>query len=42
MARIVLRPCRVPGGDLFGIALTPPGDGFYYVEDEVNSLVLAR
>jgi hypothetical protein len=32
-----------PGsGDLFGIALTPPGDGFYYVEDEVNTLVLAQ
>lgn len=32
-----------PGsGDLFGIAMTPAGDGFYYVEDEVNMLVLAR
>jgi hypothetical protein len=32
-----------PGsGDLFGIALTPSGDGFYYVEDEVNMLVLAH
>ncbi|MEJ1974973.1 MAG: hypothetical protein WDN49_01850 [Acetobacteraceae bacterium] len=32
-----------PGsGDLFGIAMTPSGDGFYYVEDEVNTLVLAR
>ncbi len=32
-----------PGsGDLFGIAMTPSGDGFYYVEDEVNALVLAR
>jgi hypothetical protein len=31
-----------PGnGDLFGIALTPDGKGFYYVEDEVNALVLA-
>ncbi len=29
-------------GDLFGIAMTPSGDGFYYVEDEVNTLVLAR
>lgn len=29
-------------GDLFGIAMTPKGDGFYYVEDEVNSLVLAH
>ncbi|MFC5521766.1 hypothetical protein [Polaromonas jejuensis] len=32
-----------PGnGDLFGIAMTPEGDGFYYVEDEVNMLVLAK
>lgn len=32
-----------PGsGDLFGIALTPAGDGFYYVEDENNTLVLAK
>jgi hypothetical protein len=32
-----------PGsGDLFGIAMTPEGDGFYYVEDEVNMLVVAR
>jgi hypothetical protein len=32
-----------PGsGDLFGIAMTPSGDGFYYVEDEVNALVLAH
>jgi hypothetical protein len=32
-----------PGnGDLFGIAMTPSGDGFYYVKDEVNTLVLAR
>jgi len=32
-----------PGnGDLFGIAMTPAGDGFYYVEDDVNTLVLAR
>jgi hypothetical protein len=32
-----------PGsGDLFGIVMTPEGDGFYYVEDEVNMLVLAR
>ncbi len=32
-----------PGsGDLFGIAMTPSGDGFYYVEDDVNNLVLAR
>ena len=27
-------------GDLFGLALTPNGDGFYYVEDDVNTLVL--
>ncbi len=34
---------KPPGsGDLFGIAITPTGDGFYYVEDEVNTLVLAR
>jgi hypothetical protein len=32
-----------PGsGDLFGIAMTPSGDGFYYVKDEVNTLVLAK
>jgi hypothetical protein len=32
-----------PGsGDLFGIAMTPSGDGFYYVEDEVNMLALAH
>ncbi len=32
-----------PGnGDLFGIALTPEGDGLYYVEDDMNTLVLAR
>jgi hypothetical protein len=32
-----------PGsGDLFGIALTPQRDGFYYVEDENNTLVVAR
>ena len=32
-----------PGsGDLFGITITPAGDGFYYVEDEVNMLVLAH
>jgi hypothetical protein len=34
---------KPPGsGDLFGIAMTPAGDGFYYVEDEANTLVLAR
>ena len=32
-----------PGsGDLFGLAMTPAGDGFYYVEDEVNMLMLAH
>jgi hypothetical protein len=32
-----------PGsGDLFGLAMTPKGDGFYYVEDDVNTLVLAH
>lgn len=32
-----------PGsGDLFGIVMTPAGDGFYYVEDEVNALMLAH
>jgi len=32
-----------PGsGDLFGIAMAPSGDAFYYVEDEVNMLVLAH
>ena len=32
-----------PGsGDLFGIAMKPEGDGFYYVKDEMNTLVLAR
>jgi len=31
-----------PGnGDLFGIAMTPDGGGFYYVEDDVNTLVEA-
>lgn len=31
-----------PGnGDLFGIAMTPDGKGFYYVEDDVNSIVEA-
>ena len=29
-----------PGnGDLFGIAMTPDGAGFYYVEDDMNTLV---
>ena len=32
-----------PGsGDLFGIAMTPAGEGFYYVEDDMNTLVLAH
>lgn len=32
-----------PGnGDLFGIAMTPARDGFYYVEDDANTLVLAH
>lgn len=32
-----------PGsGDLFGIAMRPSGDGFYYVKDDVNTLVLAH
>jgi hypothetical protein len=31
-----------PGnGDLFGIAMTPDGQGFYYVEDEMNFLMQA-
>jgi hypothetical protein len=31
-----------PGnGDLFGIAMTPDGYGFYYVEDDVNTLMEA-
>ena len=29
-----------PGnGDLFGIAMTPSGKGFYYVMDDVNALM---
>ena len=32
-----------PGsGDLFGIAMSPSGESFYYVEDEMNALVEAR
>jgi hypothetical protein len=32
-----------PGnGDLFGIALTPDGKGFYYVEDDMNTLLEAK
>jgi hypothetical protein len=31
-----------PGnGDLFGIAMTPDGAGFYYVEDDMNTLMRA-
>lgn len=31
-----------PGnGDLFGLAMTPDGKGFYYVEDDMNTLMLA-
>lgn len=31
-----------PGnGDLFGIAMTPDGNGFYFVQDDVNTLVEA-
>lgn len=31
-----------PGnGDLFGLAIAPGGDGYYYVEDDVNTLVKA-
>jgi hypothetical protein len=32
-----------PGnGDLFGIAVTPDGRGFYYVEDDMNTLMEAE
>jgi hypothetical protein len=32
-----------PGnGDLFGLAMAPDGKGFYYVEDDMNTLVLAQ
>ncbi len=32
-----------PGnGDLFGIAMTPDGKAFYYVEDDMNTLMEAR
>ncbi len=32
-----------PGsGDLFGLVMEPSGKGFYYVEDDVNTLVLAH
>jgi hypothetical protein len=34
---------KPPGsGDLFGIAMTPDGDGFYFVKDEDNTLALAK
>jgi len=37
------RAQQPPGsGDLFGLAVRPQGDGFYYVEDDVNTLVLAH
>lgn len=37
------RAQQPPGnGDLFGLAVTPSGDGFYYVEDEINALMLAH
>ncbi|MDE1900850.1 MAG: hypothetical protein KGI37_04285 [Alphaproteobacteria bacterium] len=32
-----------PGhGDLFGLAMTPDGKGFYYVEDDMNTLMVAQ
>jgi len=32
-----------PGnGDLFGIVMTPDGKGFYYVEDDMNTLMVAQ
>ena len=32
-----------PGnGDLFGIAIKPDGNGFYYVEDDMNTIVEAK
>ncbi|MGB9153462.1 MAG: hypothetical protein WCD70_10290 [Alphaproteobacteria bacterium] len=32
-----------PGnGDLFGIAMTPDGKAFYYVEDDMNTLMVAQ
>jgi len=36
-------PAQTPpgNGDLFGIAMTPDGRGFYYVEDDVNTLMEA-
>ena len=33
-------PVAHPGnGDLFGIAMTPDNKGFYYVMDDVNTLM---
>ena len=29
-------------GDLFGIVMTPDGTGFYYVQDDQNTVVLAH
>lgn len=36
-------PAQTPpgNGDLFGLAMKPDGTGFYYVEDDVNTLVEA-
>lgn len=36
-------PAQTPpgNGDLFGLAMKPDGSGFYYVEDDVNTLVEA-
>lgn len=32
-----------PGnGDLFGLVMTPKGDGFYYVEDDMNTVMEAK
>ncbi len=32
-----------PGsGDLFGIAMSPDGKGFYYVEDDMNTVMQAK
>jgi hypothetical protein len=34
---------KPPGsGDLFGIAMTPAGDGLYFVKDEDNTLAIAK
>jgi len=36
-------PAQTPpgSGDLFGIAMTPDGKGFYYVQDDTNTLMEA-